>query len=244
MGGWGKAQGPLPCPHSPPPKEDSHQKRRRGHVWFGTLRPAKTRLPGASPDGLSTPGTPGHAGSRHHPPSFFSIPTAQHRSARGSPCPSSQPVAEAAFPSRHVHKNKREICNSFPKRSCLFLLSNSASLLRLRLPFPRPQLPCLTTQVPAPTPTRRLESGSASGRTLTHAHAHTGLTALSSEAHSGARKVPCTANWKDSICACVFCVHMHVYHMQNHRGTTQINPRFANVPNNKCRASAFSDKCK
>lgn len=93
---------------------------------------------------LDCPKTP------HQAPKLFRTPHSPAFPTRGPPRPC--PSADACRPPDAIVET-REICNSFPKRSCLYLLSSSASLLRLRFPFLCSQLPCvLTTRSRLPYP--------------------------------------------------------------------------------------------
>lgn len=200
--GWGSCPVLSPLPEI----KGVTANRKEGRATFAGLE-AKIHLTGASPGGVRGAQPPKIPPPRLStgPLSFSVLLTAQHTRPEAPRVLPAGPSPMPSFPSRHDQENKREICNSFPKRSCLFLLSNSGSPLRLWFPFWRSQLPCdLTTRGPAPTPGHCLGSGAASGCALTHApSAHSTV----SGALSGARKVPSDyphrAHWKDSTGLCV-----------------------------------------
>lgn len=142
--GGGTAWDPLPCPHSLPSKGAQLPEKTEGRCLVWGLQTSQD-LPHRSLSrrgGGSTAGPPSSPETlHHHPPIDFlysrQLSTVEPEAPRVLPA---SPSPKPAFPSRHVHKNKREISHSFPKRSCLFLLSNSASLLGLwfQLPVPSP----------------------------------------------------------------------------------------------------------
>lgn len=137
--GWRGAAPPAPLPSEwlTEKREGPHLEAHRSLSLWGKRSTAAH---------LDCPKTP------HQPPKLFRTPNSPAFPTRGSPCPSSRPAADVCLPPDAIVET-REICNSFPKRSCLYLLSSSASPLRLRFPFLCSQLPCvLTTRSRLPYP--------------------------------------------------------------------------------------------